>query len=215
MKPEAARRPKQTVQLEKIYSHPPGRVWQALTDPQALAQWLLPNSFQPRPGHRFRFTRRSSGGKSEKVQCQVVEVEAPRRLAYTWQAEGEEVPTLVTWTLEPVEEGTRLRLEHIGPETSCTLAGSILSAADFTFDRFGGLLQTGLSGGRKRAGISRQGVSLSDASASGRSPRPVQVGCILLRTPPGPLRCVSRRRISSLSDLSTISCLLRHKEVLP
>ena len=140
MKPETTRHSHKTVQLEKIYSHPPGRVWQALTDPQALAQWLLPNSFRPHLGHRFRFTRRADGGKPEKVQCQVVELEAPRRLAYTWQAESDDAPTLVTWTLEPVEEGTRLRLEHIGPTTACAFSGGISSAVD----RFGDFLQVGL-----------------------------------------------------------------------
>jgi uncharacterized protein YndB with AHSA1/START domain len=42
----------------------------------------------------------------------VVELEAPHRLAYTWRENPEAAPDLVTWVLEPVEAGTRLRLEH-------------------------------------------------------------------------------------------------------
>jgi Activator of Hsp90 ATPase homolog 1-like protein len=57
---------------EVVYTHPPGRVWRALTDSAALADWLMPNDFLPRVGHRF------------------------------------------TFTLEPVGDGTRLRLEHTG-----------------------------------------------------------------------------------------------------
>ncbi len=45
----------------------------------------------------------------------MVELDAPHRLAYLWHSEEESLPTLVTWTLEPVEAGTRLRVEHIGP----------------------------------------------------------------------------------------------------
>jgi uncharacterized protein YndB with AHSA1/START domain len=48
------------------------------------------------------------------VQCQVVELDAPHRIAYTWQG-GPELPnTLVTFTLEAVEQHTRLHLEHSG-----------------------------------------------------------------------------------------------------
>lgn len=119
MKPEHAGRSRNGIQLEKVLAHPPEQVWQALTDPHALAQWLLPTTFKPKSGHRFRFTRASDRGKPEKVRCQVVELDAPRRLAYTWQAESEDAPTLVTWTLEAVAEGTCLRLEHTGMETSC------------------------------------------------------------------------------------------------
>jgi uncharacterized protein YndB with AHSA1/START domain len=56
------------------------------------------------------------------VECEVVELEEPRRIAYTWRG-GRQLPvTLVRFTLEPLGEGTRLRLEHTGfarggPET--------------------------------------------------------------------------------------------------
>jgi uncharacterized protein YndB with AHSA1/START domain len=30
---------------EVVYAHPPGRVWRALTDSAALADWLMPNDF--------------------------------------------------------------------------------------------------------------------------------------------------------------------------
>ena len=123
MKPEHAGRSRNGIQLEKVMAHSPEQVWQALTDPHALAQWLLPTTFKPRRGHRFRFTRMSDRGKPEKVRCQVVELDAPRRLAYTWQAESEDAPTLVTWTLEAVAEGTCLRLEHTGMEMSCAYLG--------------------------------------------------------------------------------------------
>ena len=44
-----------TVRKEVFLPHPPEDVWLALTDPQALAEWLMPNNFEPVAGHKFRF----------------------------------------------------------------------------------------------------------------------------------------------------------------
>lgn len=41
--------------FEVRYPHTPERVWRALTDPKALAAWLMPNDFAPVVGHRFTF----------------------------------------------------------------------------------------------------------------------------------------------------------------
>lgn len=100
---------------EVVYPHPVWKVWRALTDSAALAEWLMPNDFQPRLGHRFTFRRDQGNDWKGVVDCEVVEIIEPRRLAYTWLGRGLEFPmTLVTFVLEPVENGTRLRLEHTG-----------------------------------------------------------------------------------------------------
>ena len=105
---------KREVRLDVIYPHSPERVWKALTDCSALAKWLMPNDFQPRLGHRFRFLKEAKDRRKHSViQCEVVELDAPHRLAFTWSSEPDAPPDLVCWTLEPVEAGTRLRLEHI------------------------------------------------------------------------------------------------------
>jgi len=101
------------ITLERTYPHPPERVWQALTDSAALAEWLMPNDFEPRVGHRFQFRAKPMPGWRGFVECEVTEVEAPRRLVYTWLGDADwQAPTTVCWTLEPIETGTRLRLEH-------------------------------------------------------------------------------------------------------
>lgn len=122
MKREEARSSRRIVTMDKTLPYSVESVWQALTDPAAVAQWLLPGTFKPELGIRFRFLHRTEEGKRQNVQCQVVEIEAPHRLAYTWRADDEETPSLVTWTLEPVEEGTCLHLEHIGLEISSSFA---------------------------------------------------------------------------------------------
>lgn len=175
MKPRQTHRPTRTITQERFYPHAPERVWQALTDPRELAQWLLPNTFQPRLGHRFRFTQRTPAGRSRKVACQVVELESPARLSYTWQAEDEALPTLVTWSLEAVGDGTCLRLEHIGPETNDAAAG----------ETFVNRLDACLQGGETSpAGHRRSPVA--------EAQRPVSRGRILLSDGAQPVHCVSR-----------------------
>jgi uncharacterized protein YndB with AHSA1/START domain len=102
------------VRIDVVLPQPPERVWRALTESRALAKWLMPNDFRPRLGHHFRFTPRRGHPEETRgmIRCEVVELYAPHRLAYTWQESSAETPDLVTWTLEPVEAGTRIRLEH-------------------------------------------------------------------------------------------------------
>ena len=101
------------ITLEQTYPHPPERVWRALTDSAALAEWLLPNDFEPRVGHKFQFRAKPMPGWRGVVECEVTEVVALRRLVYTWLGDADwQAPTIVRWTLEPVEGGTRVRLEH-------------------------------------------------------------------------------------------------------
>ncbi len=103
-----------TIVREVTYPHPPERVWTALTDPQSLAAWLMPNDFKPEVGHKFQFRVPPQRGWRGIVDCEVLAVEPPRRLSYSWQGDPHHRPMTVTWTLEPVNGGTRLRLEHAG-----------------------------------------------------------------------------------------------------
>jgi len=117
----------QTLTFEAQYPHPPEQVWQALTQPQALSIWLMDNNFEPRVGHCFQFRETALPGLESVVNCQVLAVEPPRRLVYTWQTTGILVPSMVTWTLTPIDGGTQLRLHHTG----LTKAASPLHPASF------------------------------------------------------------------------------------
>jgi uncharacterized protein YndB with AHSA1/START domain len=105
---------KGAVVLERVYPYPPERVWRALTDRQALAEWLMPNDFQPTVGHKFQFNVGPQWGWRGYVDCVVLEVDEPHRLSYSWEGDPKHPPTVVTWILTPVEAGTHLRLEHTG-----------------------------------------------------------------------------------------------------
>jgi uncharacterized protein YndB with AHSA1/START domain len=77
-----------------------------------MGQWLMPNDFQPVVGHRFQFRTKPAPGFDGIVRCEVLEVDPPRRLAYTWTGGG--IDTKLIWTLARVAEGTRLTLDHVG-----------------------------------------------------------------------------------------------------
>jgi len=103
---------KRDLRFEVVYKHPIEKVWRALTDPKAIAQWLMENDFEPRLGHKFMFHSKPQPGWDGKTYCEVIELDPPRRLAYTWR--GGSIDTLLRITLEPLADGTRIVLEHSG-----------------------------------------------------------------------------------------------------
>lgn len=112
-----------SVQLDAVYPRPPAEVWRALTDPDVVAKWLLPNDFAPRLGHRFTFR---DGRRT--VHCEVTALDEARRLCYTWRR-GHEPLSVVTWTLEPVgAHATRVCLTHTGPQACASVSWSWASA---------------------------------------------------------------------------------------
>ena len=107
-----------TVVLDFELKRPIERVWHALTDSATLSKWMLfkSNDFKPVVGHAFQF--REAPGWTGGVDCEVLEVDKPHRLSYTWVSGGEsnlQHSTVVTWTLTEAAGGvTRLRVEQSG-----------------------------------------------------------------------------------------------------
>ncbi len=86
---------------EVRYPHPPERVWRALTDPAELSAWLMPNDFTAEEGARFRLDARPD--HLEPFDCEVLEMDPPRRLRTRWVVGGE--PTTVTFELRADDGG--------------------------------------------------------------------------------------------------------------
>ncbi|MEP7271790.1 MAG: SRPBCC domain-containing protein [Acidobacteriota bacterium] len=102
------------IHVEAFYPHPIELVWEALTDSDALAEWLMPNDFVPKLGHKFQFRTKPAPGFDGIVDCKVIEIVKGKRLSFTWK--GGPLDTLVTFNLEPLSNGTRLKLEQKGFE---------------------------------------------------------------------------------------------------
>jgi uncharacterized protein YndB with AHSA1/START domain len=102
-----------SVVIEKEFAHPPQKVWRALTEGPLIDQWLLKSDFQPVVGHRFKFHSPAMPPHWDGlIDCEVLTVDPPSRLAYSWSALG--LDSTVTWTLTPTANGTKLRMEHAG-----------------------------------------------------------------------------------------------------
>lgn len=103
----------ESLSLEFDLPHSPEKVWRALTDPVLLSEWLLPVvGLQLEPGVAFTFKAPPQPGWDGLVYCRFREIEALRKLSYTWLVG--EIDTVVTFTLSPTAAGTRLSLVQSG-----------------------------------------------------------------------------------------------------
>jgi uncharacterized protein YndB with AHSA1/START domain len=122
--------------------------------------WPLAHAERLRAGRRQASSKRNRWGKWDGiVHCQVLEVKLRERLVYNWTggsddnaAYGSPLDTVVTWTLTPVEGGTRLRLVHSGfrsPEND--FAFNAMSGVGVKSCERSGGLPASASGDRDRA----------------------------------------------------------------
>ena len=117
MNPIDTTAPSQTdaISFDFDLSHPPEKVWRALTDPVLLAEWLLPVfGFALEPGAAFTFKTQAYPPWDGTVQCRTLEVLAHEKLSYAWVVGDMELDTVVTFTLTPTPSGTRLSLVQSG-----------------------------------------------------------------------------------------------------
>ncbi len=105
------------VHCERQLAASPERVWRAWTDPDLLRRWFAPDpgleltvEVDVRVGGAFTVVIRSHVAVGEYV-----EVDPPRRLAFTWRWRDLDSPAgLVVVELTPSGEGTALVLTHSG-----------------------------------------------------------------------------------------------------
>lgn len=104
-----------TFRVDQFLPYPASRVWRALTDPELLARWFMPNDFQLRVGHHFTFKAIPipSVNFDGTAHCEVLDFEIERRLCISW-AGNNGLNSTVVWRLEPEGNGTHLFLEHDG-----------------------------------------------------------------------------------------------------
>ena len=98
--------------IEKEMPHPPAKVWRALAEGRLIEEWLMKNDFQPVVGHRFSFRAEPVPGWNGIIDCEVLVVDPPARLSYTWSTMG--MRNDVAWTLTPTAAGTHIRMEQSG-----------------------------------------------------------------------------------------------------
>ena len=106
--------------IVREYPYPVPTVWRVLTDPALVSRWTTtgqggrPEGFAPVVGTRFRFKAKPTPGWRGVVDCEVLEVDAPRLLRYSWVGDENGPATFVAYRLEEVAGGTRFTWEHTG-----------------------------------------------------------------------------------------------------
>lgn len=107
-----------SLSIEVNLQHPPEKVWRALTEPELMAQWLLPvlgKKLTLQTGASFTLKTQPQPKWDGAVRCRIVEVEPHRKLSYTWVAGTEnEIDTVVSFTLTPSDSGTHLLIVQSG-----------------------------------------------------------------------------------------------------
>jgi uncharacterized protein YndB with AHSA1/START domain len=100
------------IEMSRTYPYPRAVVWHALTDADALREWLMDNDFRLEVGHRFQFRDKPQGDWRGWMDCEVLAYEDERMLRLSWQGMPEHTVQTVTFTLEDAPGGTTLRLLH-------------------------------------------------------------------------------------------------------
>jgi uncharacterized protein YndB with AHSA1/START domain len=129
-----------SVVAEIHISAPPERVFQAITQPGQLMRWFTDEScpvklweVDARKGGRWRSANhpaaKSLNGVSEfRAGGEILEIDPPRLLVYTWHANWHDDPSLATvvrWELQPTQNGTQVKVIHSG------LAKEKIARADY------------------------------------------------------------------------------------
>ena len=102
-----------SIRREVIYPYPIDAVWQAISSREALSSWLMETDFEPVVGKRFTFKTKPSPGFNGITRGEILVVEPPNKLIYSWQSNRLK-ETTVSFVLEEVKEGTKLTFEHSG-----------------------------------------------------------------------------------------------------
>jgi uncharacterized protein YndB with AHSA1/START domain len=130
---------KRTIRIKSVLPYKPELVWQAITDAKLLGKWFMENDFEPLMNREFTFHMAAQKGWDGITHCKVIELEAGKKIAYTYQgfASGEktlacagihseaadkvgkgifaELDTVLKFTLEPTcGNSTILYMEHSG-----------------------------------------------------------------------------------------------------
>jgi len=113
----------QEIVVDEVFSHAPETIWKTLTSGDLMARWLgmAPAGFAPVVGNRFTYQTTPAGEWDGTIRCEVLEVIPNERFVYSWRGGhdgnvgyGSRLDTIVTFMLEGIDGGTRLRLVHSG-----------------------------------------------------------------------------------------------------
>lgn len=123
-----------TIRFERHLPYDVRDVWDAITDPERLADWWLPFeadiTVDLREGGEMVFAG-TSDDEPITMTCTILRVEAPRLLEHTHPAQG----SSMRWELEAMETGCILRLSHFVPDVPDAVQNCYLVGLQTSLDR--------------------------------------------------------------------------------
>ncbi|MFC0213976.1 SRPBCC domain-containing protein [Paenibacillus chartarius] len=93
------------IRQEITINAPIQKVWDAVATAEGIAEWFMPNDFQPVAGHEFHLDAVPFG----KSPCRVTELDPPNRLSFRWGKDW-----TVTFELRENDGKTEFTLIHGG-----------------------------------------------------------------------------------------------------
>jgi uncharacterized protein YndB with AHSA1/START domain len=107
------------IRFERHLAFPIRDVWDAITNPDRLAEWWLPFdadiTVDLREGGEMVMA--ATGEEAITITCTILRVEPPMLLEHTHPEPG----SRMRWELEPVDTGCVLRLSHHVPDASTAI----------------------------------------------------------------------------------------------
>lgn len=108
--------------VQEDFPHTPATIWKTITSGALMSRWLMtPTGFVPEVGNRFTFQTMAAGPWDGTIRCEVLEVVQEERFVFSWRGGhpenvgyGSPLDTVVSWTLQQLPDGTRVRLVHAG-----------------------------------------------------------------------------------------------------
>jgi uncharacterized protein YndB with AHSA1/START domain len=112
------------VEIRRVFSVPPERVFAAFADEAVVARWLRPSpevkltvlAFDFRPGGTYRFAYDVPDGRRMLVGGIFRAIERPSRIVFSWLIEPPDehagIDSEVTVTLRPSGASTELTIRH-------------------------------------------------------------------------------------------------------
>jgi uncharacterized protein YndB with AHSA1/START domain len=105
------------IQYQLFFPHKPAAVWDYITKPELIAQWLMPSNFKPVVGHEFQLNAPAMPEMDFDgvFYCKVLEVVPHQKLSYSWKfgpGDGTLNNSVVIWLLTEKDNGTELLMKH-------------------------------------------------------------------------------------------------------
>jgi len=114
--------PMKRLVVERYFDAECGAVFDAWTDPELIARWFFVGdgwSAQARNdltvGGSYELRMNTDDGQTHVMRGEYLEIERPRRLAFTWSSHVATGTTVII-ELEPRGSGTQLTLTHLLPD---------------------------------------------------------------------------------------------------